>query len=278
MKYVPREIVDEVNVTPVHPLVNFGYLVGTVVLATLAIYVGLGVVGAQLATRMGPEAEGKIGNVIFENVFSSMSLTTEGTDYEYLETLADSLKSDALKQRPDLKLHILEESAPNAMVSAGGYIYVTQGLLDNVESENELAFVLAHELGHYEHRDNLSSIGRSLVLLSLNSTLSASGVRLPSFLTGSMGLANLHYSRDQEQKADVYALEIMNARYGHVDHTLEFFKRLNEDELDLGIADQLLEWQSTHPLTESRIEYLEDLATSRGWALEGAPTELPNRQ
>lgn len=277
MKYVPREIVDEVNVTPVHPLVNFGYLVGTVVLSAVALYVGLGVVGGQLAARMGPQAEGKIGKVIFENVFSSMPLTTAGPEFEYLETLAESLKSDALEQRPDLKLHILDEPLPNAMVSAGGYIYVTQGLLDDVESENELAFVLAHELGHYEHRDNLRSLGRSIVFLSLNSTLAASGVQVPSFLAGSMGLADLHYSRDQEQRADVYALEMMHERYGHVDHALDFFERLNEEELDLGVANQLLEWQSTHPLTESRIEHLEELANQRGWAVEGEPTALPNQ-
>ena len=58
MKYVPREIVDEVNVTPVHPLVNFGYLIGTVVAAAVTVYVGLGVAGAQIAARLGPEAPG----------------------------------------------------------------------------------------------------------------------------------------------------------------------------------------------------------------------------
>ena len=277
MKYVPREIVDEVNVTPVHPLVNFGYLIGTVVAAAVTVYVGLGVAGAQIAARLGPEAEERIGEMIFENVFSSMPLIDEGAEFEYVQDLAESLRSEALKQRPELKLYILDEPLPNAMVSAGGHVFVTQGLLNEVESENELAFVLAHELGHYENRDNLRSLGRSLVFLSLNSTLAASGVQLPPLLTGSMSLADLHYSRDQEQKADVYALEMMHERYGHVDHALEFFRRLNEQELDLGAANRFLEWQSTHPLTESRIEYLEALASKRGWALEGEATALPDQ-
>ena len=277
MKYVPREIVDEVNVTPVHPLVNFGYLIGTVVAAAVTVYVGLGVAGAQIAARLGPDAENRIGEVIFENVFAGMPLIQDGPELEYVKILAESLRSEALTQRPDLKLHILEEPLPNAMVSAGGHVFVTQGLLDEVESENELAFVLAHELGHYENRDNLRSLGRSLVFLSLNSALAATGVQLPPFLTGSMSLADLHYSRDQEQKADVYAFEMMYERYGHVDHTLDFFKRLNEQEFDLGAADRLLEWQSTHPLTESRIENLEAMADQRGWSLEGEATALPDQ-
>ncbi len=57
------------------------------------------------------------------------------------------------------------------MVTAGSYLFVTNGLLAAVESENELAFVLAHELGHFHHRDPLQALGRSLVLITLSSLL-----------------------------------------------------------------------------------------------------------
>ncbi|MEM7062910.1 MAG: M48 family metallopeptidase [Cyanobacteria bacterium P01_B01_bin.77] len=277
MKYTPREIVDEVNITPVHPLVNLGYLIGTVVAAGVALYAGLGVIGAQIAARIGPETEARIGEVLFESLFAETSVIDEGVQYDYTRSLAESLVSDNLKQRPKLQIHILDEPIPNAMVIPGGHVFVTTGLLEDIETENELAFVLAHELGHFENRDALRGLGRSLVFLSLSSVLGLSGVQLPSMLTGSVTLADLHYSRDQEQQADVYALEIMHERYGHVAHALDFFERLNEQELDLGVADRLLEWQSTHPLTESRIDYLEALATERGWALEGEATALLNQ-
>ncbi|MEM1254294.1 MAG: M48 family metallopeptidase [Cyanobacteria bacterium P01_H01_bin.21] len=277
MKYTPREIVDEVNVTPVHPLVNFGYLLGTVAAAGIALYVGLGVAAAQIATRIGPNAEVRVGKVVFEGLFSEADVIQEGSQVEYLRSLAESLHTDALAQRPEPQIYILDEPIPNAMVIPGGHIFVTTGLLADIETENELAFVLAHELGHHENRDTLRSLGRTLVFLSLNSFLAIGGVQLPPMLTGSVSLADLHYSRDQEQKADVYALEIMQERYGHIDYALDFFERLNEYELDLGVANQLIEWQSTHPLTESRIEHLEAIATNRGWALEGEPTALPDQ-
>ncbi|NEZ63203.1 peptidase M48 [Leptolyngbyaceae cyanobacterium CCMR0082] len=277
MKYTPREIVDEVNITPVHPLVNFGYLMGTVVTAGVTLYVGLGIAGAQIAARMGPKAETQVGKVVFDSLFTGASLIHEGQQFDYVEALAESLLTDELKQRPELQVHIMEEYSPNAMVIPGGHVFVTTGLLDDIETENELAFVLAHELGHFEHRDTLRSLGRSLVFLSLNSLLGFSGVQLPPFLTSSISLADLHYSREQEERADIYAIEMMQERYSHVDYSLDFFKRLNEQELDLGVANRLLEWQSTHPLTESRIEQLETLATQRGWALEGEPTPLPDQ-
>lgn len=277
MKYTPREIVHEVNVTPVHPLINFGYLIGTVVAAGVAIYAGLGVAGAQIAAHIGPKTEAKIGEVIFERLFAGTSVIEEGAQYDYTRSLAESLLSDDLKQRPELKVHLLDEPTPNAMVIPGGYIFVTTGLLADIKTENELAFVLAHELGHYDNRDTLRSLGRSLVFLSLSSILGLGGVQLPPMLAGSVSLADLHYSRDQEQKADVYALEMMYERYGHVDHALDFFERLNEQAPDLGVADRLLEWQSTHPLTASRVDYLEALATQRGWGLSGEATALPSQ-
>ncbi|MEA5462682.1 M48 family metallopeptidase [Leptothoe sp. PORK10 BA2] len=275
MKYIPREIVHEVNITPVHPLVDFGYLIGTVAAAAVAVYVGLGVAGAQIAARIGPEAEAKVGEIIFDSMFAEATLIQDGPQFEYTQSLAEALRSESLQQRPELKLHILDEDIPNAMVIPGGYVFVTQGLLDDIETENELAFVLAHELGHYEHRDTLRSLGRSLVFLSLNSVLALGGVQLPPMLTGSISLADLHYSRDQEQRADVYAIEMMHEHYGHLGHSLDFFKRLNESEPDLGAVNQVLEWQSTHPLTQSRIEELEALAKQRGWALAGEATALP---
>ena len=277
MKYTPRELVDEVNVTPVNPLVNFGYLLGTVAAAGIALYVGLGVAAAQIATRIGPKAEVRVGDIVFEGLFSEADLIKEGEQVDYLRSLAESLYTDALAQRPEPQIYILDELIPNAMVIPGGHIFVTTGLLADIETENEIAFVLAHELGHHENRDTLRSLGRTLVFLSLNGFLAIGGVQLPTMLTGSVSLADLHYSRDQEQKADIYALELMQERYGHIGHSLDFFERLHEYELDLGVANQVLEWQSTHPLTKSRIEHLETLAAERGWSLEGEPTALPNQ-
>ncbi|MEM1240550.1 MAG: M48 family metallopeptidase [Cyanobacteria bacterium P01_H01_bin.26] len=275
MKYTPREIVNEVNITPVHPLVNFGYLVGTVMAAGIAIYMGLGVAATQIALRMGPAMEAKVGDAVFNSLFAEANLLEQDGRLEYLRPLAESLRSDALLERPELKLHILDETIPNAMVSPGGHIFVTTGLLDDLETENELAFILSHELGHYENRDALRGLGRSLVLLSLNGLLGLSGVQLPSVLTGSLNLADLHYSRDQERRADIYAIEITHQRYGHLGHALGFFERLSAEELDLEALARIREWQSTHPLTQSRIEDLEALAEERGWALEGKVTPIP---
>lgn len=73
------------------------------------------------------------------------------------------------------ELALVEEEEPNAMALPGGAILLTSGLLETVDSENGLAFVLAHELGHYAHRDHLRSLSRGLALGAVMALVTGSG-------------------------------------------------------------------------------------------------------
>ncbi|MEO0541139.1 MAG: M48 family metallopeptidase, partial [Cyanobacteria bacterium P01_A01_bin.105] len=224
MKYVPREIQAEVNYTPVHPLVNLGHLLGTVAAIGISAYIGLGIAATQIAIRIGPDAETKVGNALFTPL--AAQTLPQDPRLPYLQNLAESLVTDSLATRPPVTLHILDDPLPNAFVMPGGHILFTTGLLDNAKTENEIAFVLAHELGHHATRDSLRRLGRSLVLVTLTSTLSLGGVQLPSPVTSSSNLADLHYSRSQESAADRYALAAMIDKYGHGQYGLDFFTRM----------------------------------------------------
>ena len=48
--------------------------------------------------------------------------------------------------------YLADEATPNAFATLGGHIFITRGLLENVQSENGLAMVLAHEYAHIELR------------------------------------------------------------------------------------------------------------------------------
>jgi predicted Zn-dependent protease len=276
MKYVPKEMTTEVNFTKVHPLVNFSSLLGTIAFVGITLYAGLGVVAERLAARIGPETEEKIGNVLFQSMFTDTNFLLDDSRVDYLQTLTESLSPEAgLTHRPSLKVHILEESLPNAMVIPGGYVFVTTGLLAETETENELAFVLAHELGHFQARDPLRGLGRSLVFTVLSSVLGVGNANLPQVFPVVTNLANLQYSRAQEAAADRYALTVILDRYGHGGYSLEFFRKIRTQELDLGAFNPVVEWQSTHPLAEGRIQALERLAEEFQWPMSGTPTALP---
>lgn len=279
-QYVPKEITEEVNVTPTHPLVNLGYLIVTVVLAGALIYGGLGLIASQIVTRIGPETEEKIGTALS----SSLTASSDNTDsrLEYINGLLAELQVQAQQQGqrppsyPPLKVYILDTPVENAMVTAGSYVFVTEGLLAAAKSENELAFVLAHELGHLQNRDPLRALGRSLVWISLNSLLGIGQVQLPGVVNNAANLSELSYSRNQETIADDYAVNVIMERYEHGNHSLDFFKRAKDSEINLGAFTTVAEWQQTHPMSGDRITRIENTFSQKNWPLTGKPTALPD--
>lgn len=282
-QYVPKEITEEVNVTPVHPLVNLGYLIVTVLISGALIYAGLGLIAHQLVIRIDSKTEENIGAALSTPFIADASQNEQPADRRlaYLRTLLADLQRDALQTDlpaavyPPLKVHILETPVENAMVTAGSYVFVTEGLLAAVESENELAFVLAHELGHLQYRDPLKALGRSLVWISLNSLLGVGQVQLPGMMTNAANLSELSYSRTQETTADAYAINVIMARYRHGAHSLDFFERAQHNELDLGVFTPLAEWNQTHPRSSDRIQRLESTFLKNGWPMTGDATPLP---
>ena len=284
MKYVPKEITQEVNTTPVHPLVNLAYLAGTVALVGVTIYFLLGIAADQIARRIGPENEEKIGAVLVQAfpVQETVGANENATDsrLEYLHELAISIQTDLEAvtgepaNYPPLKIGILDTPVENAMVMAGSHLFFTEGLLAAVDSENELAFVMAHELGHLQNKDPLTALGRSLVWITIGSLLGL-GQQGSGVVPGAFNLAELNYSRGQETAADEYAIALIAQRYTHGDHSLDFFRRAQENELDLGALNRVAEWEQTHPMSGDRIKKLEAILVEEGVALTGEATPLP---
>jgi predicted Zn-dependent protease len=269
MVYKPKEIPGGTNVTSVHPLVNFAYLLGTVVVFSATIYLGLGVIATQLVTRISPEMEAKIGQQLLPTL-NTTSTPTYSPQRQYLENLLTSVQSDFNTSVP-LTIHIQENEYPNAAIIPGGHIIVTTALLKEAESENEIAFVLAHELGHHINRDPLKGLGRSLVFLTISSALGI-GTGNADIVTLTGSLTNLHYSRQQESAADIYALEAIVDLYGHGASSLDFFERMQAKDR----RGKLSAYFSTHPLTKERINYLHQVATQKGWQMTGEVTNLPD--
>ncbi|ELS03501.1 Peptidase family M48 [Xenococcus sp. PCC 7305] len=269
MVYHPKEIPEDINVTPVHPLVNFAYLLGTVVIVSGLVYVVLGAIATQLAIRISPETEMKIGQQLISSM-SDIDSTSYLEQQEYLEDLADSLQTQNASNALPATIHIQKEEQANAAVIPGGHIIVTTALLEEAESENELAFVLAHELGHHVARDSLKRLGRSLVFLTVFSVLGL-GVDNADLVIFTGSLTDLHYSRQQETAADIYALSTVVGFYGHGGGSLDFFERIQAKDQHLG--GKLSSYFSTHPLTAERIELLHEVAAEKGWQMTGELTD-----
>jgi predicted Zn-dependent protease len=142
----------------------------------------------------------------------------------------------------------------NAIAVPGGTIVVLSGLLDKVDSRAEIAFVLAHELGHFHHRDHLKGLGRALVALVLVLSVTILGEDSPAaeFIFNSLGQVEMKFSRDQERAADLFAVNLLKKCYGSADGALDFMRKLARQEKRW----KLFYYFSSHPHPGDRLEYM----------------------
>ncbi len=268
MRYVPKKAPDDVNVSKEHPLVEASTLVVGLSLIFLAIALVLVLMVDIVLLFVSPEREAEM----FSNWRPEEFIASETEDrrLEPLRELTDRLTRHWDDSQYEFRVEISDDSRLNAMALPGGLIVVTSGLLNTVESENELAFVVAHELGHFRNRDHIRSLGRGVVLSILIATISgADGSADLGPILGDLAMRS--FSRGQESNADEFALEIVQKEYGHVDEAWRFFERIDHDNEFVYL---LTAYVSTHPAPDNRIDRLRDIARARAWSVEGETTPL----
>ncbi|ESQ08461.1 MAG TPA: hypothetical protein DDY14_14930 [Chromatiaceae bacterium] len=263
MRYVPKLVRDDVNVSKQHPLAEAGSLIVGLGLTFAAIIVVIVYMVDIVLLFVSPEQE-----VAMFEAWTPAAANTADVDDERLAALQE-LTARLAQHWPDspyrTRVAILSSDEPNALALPGGLILISSELLDQVESENELAFVIGHELGHFKHRDHIRALGRGVALGILFAAVSGSGSA--SALGGYISQLTLRgFSREQEANADEFGLQLVQREYGHVAEATRFFERLSQDG---GAANKTMAYVSTHPLPSERIDALLQFAASRGWPTTG---------
>jgi Zn-dependent protease with chaperone function len=161
----------------------------------------------------------------------------------------------------DVDVAVLESTVPNAIALPGGRIYLFSALLDEARSVDEIAGVLAHEIGHVAHRDGLRKLiqagGTSYLLGLLLGDVTGGGTIV--FVSGY--LVDSAYSREAEAAADDFAGRSMTA-LGRPAHPMALLLKRIEDEYEGEAEDDGNDFKvpaflSTHPVTDARLKALE---------------------
>lgn len=175
--------------------------------------------------------------------------------YRYLYSIRDSiLQNNQLKHADDFawRIRIIDDSTLNAFCTPGGYIYFYTGILRFLESEDELAGVMGHEMAHAEMRHSTDAMTRQYGLQILTAVLVDS--QYNDLANIASGLAQLKYGRSDESESDEYSVRwLYNTAYNATGAT-GFFKKINA----LG-GSRTPEFLSTHPDPGKRIENMEKL-------------------
>ncbi|MBD8533313.1 MULTISPECIES: M48 family metallopeptidase [unclassified Massilia] len=260
MKYAPSLPPDNDNVTREHPLKDFMLLLAGLAALALLVFFLLGLLVDAVVDRMGPETEASLTRIIAAKAEPPPS-GKDGDRVARLQQLVDSLRSCAGFTGP-ATVRLTDSAVPNAMVVPGGAIYVFSGLLTHVQSENGLAFVLAHELAHLAHRDHLRALGRGVVLYGLAALIGGDGSALAGVLAPVQQFGTTSYSRARESAADALALRVLACRYGHVGGATEFFEALRARDDDALPGSHYF---MSHPAMGARIDAIHAAARKAGY-------------
>ena len=260
MKYTPKQLHDNVNVSRTSPLKELTILLVGALGIVFSIYITLGLLVDHIVPRLPSNIEHSLG-AVFSQAHIHEKRTVEG---QRTQRLLDDLVNSMEKKNGPYNIILVSDSILNAIALPGGNILVYSELLKSVESENELAFVLAHELGHFAHKDHLRGLGRGLVFMFISTVMFGESSIITDFISNSLINVEMKFSRYQESNADLWALDLLNRKYGHVAGAKDFIKRMAEMEDKSRIAYYF----ASHPFPQDRLNALENEIQAKGYAIK----------
>ncbi len=214
---------------------------------------------SQAPTR--DDLEVQLGRVLAQQVESQFRLSQDPRFRERVERVGKRLLQGNLLEH-DYRFFVLDSEAINAFAVPTGPLYITTGLLDVVESDDELAGILGHELAHSELHHGLRQYEQSqrLSWLALLATL-ATGNRWVYSAAQMFGtVLTRGYSREFELEADRQGLWYAYGAGYRADHfkfTLMKFQELERQRGGAGFS-----WLRTHPGNEQRLDEINAILVS----------------
>ena len=199
-----------------------------------------------------------VSALVLVGVIQGLDLVARAIPYSWEQKLGDAISGDfgehachapagqkaldGLAQRLSpsgrpIRIGMVDFPLVNAMALPGGRILIFRGLVDEAQSPDEVAGVLAHEIGHVEHRHVMVGLLRRFglgLLIGTGGTAADYG----------QALVQSRYDRAAESEADQYSIERLKAARISPTATAEFFARLSKEEA--GMPD-VLGYLASHP-------------------------------
>ena len=233
-----------------------GFAVFILIGGWAVVYGGRWLAG-YMATMLPYSVDQTIGEVAADAYAGDAEECTNPALLAAVGDIVQNLQGAADSEFHPFHVKVLNDDQVNAFALPGGYIFVLTGILDEIESPEELIGVLGHEVGHVVHRHGIRRIAESLWFQFLLSQIIGDAGAFGDLMAGrALDMLQLKFGRDQESESDVYGLDLM-LKAGYDPKTFpQFFGRLP----DAGVP----EWFSTHPNSEGRAGDLDTLIAELG--------------
>jgi predicted Zn-dependent protease len=234
-------------------------------------------------TRLTDGEETRIGDELARNYISALAApTAQSAEIEsYVEQVGMRVAAHA-KRRLNYRFHLIPDSnLINAFALPGGHVFVGQGLLEQMDSDDELGFVLGHEIEHIDHYHAVERVQVAARLEKLDMGVVADLAEIP------LSLWQAGYSKQEEFEADREGLRLAAAAGYSPEGAVNLLKRLAEldneyvihaetppEELSRVAVDGLEGYFRTHPLPSERLAQANAVIAEDGLNAGKAATPL----
>ncbi|MEZ6189952.1 MAG: M48 family metallopeptidase [Phycisphaerales bacterium] len=182
---------------------------------------------------------------------------------QYVSDLGHKLA--AVSERPDLEweFHAVDSSVINAFALPGGKVFITRGLMQDLQNEAQLAGVLGHEVGHVTAQHIGQQMTRAMIITGIGVGVGVAGEQSDNDWMKVLGVGTsvggglymLSYGRDQETQADELGVRYMSRLGYNPIGQIQVMKVLKRASGSGGGGMEIL---STHPLPDTRIRHLNE--------------------
>jgi predicted Zn-dependent protease len=205
-------------------------------------------------SAMSTQAEIALGQAEDQQIVASSVVETDPLLNAYVSGVAGNLWNQVQRKDVPYSVKIMKDSQINSFATMGGFVYVNEGLIDFVQSDDELASVMGHETGHIERRHAITTNSKAQILNILFGIASIFSPILYEF--GGLAEAGLmaKVSREDEIQADRYGLQLMSRAGYDPESMVTMMAHLGvlQDEH----SDAVSKYLEDHPNPSARVAHL----------------------
>lgn len=185
--------------------------------------------------------------------------------YKVRNTILNTGKVD-FKDDFSWRIRIInDDKTLNAFCTPGGYIYIYTGILKYLDSEDQFAGVLAHEIGHADMRHSVRQLQLMYGAQILQQVLLGDKAALKTITDALIGVGALAYSRSHETEADERSVLYLCPTQYNAAGGAGFFEKIQKEG-----GQRVPQFLSTHPNPENRIEHFHNSKITQGCRGEGS--------
>ncbi len=232
---------------------------------TLALLLSAFNLNSSSALALSIDDEKEMGREFVSQIRRQFELLDGDFENQYFNDLGQYLLTQLETKPFRFHFYVIKDKSLNAFAAPGGHIFFFSGLINIMDSVDELASIMCHEIGHVSARHIAGRVERSkkIGIASLAGILAGvfiGGPAAGALVTGSMAAgiqAELNYSRDDERQADQLGFKYMKGATFDPNGLVSTLKKI-ERENWMG-SDQIPTYLRTHPTSPERMSNLDSM-------------------